>query len=295
MCTKTKTSFGCGHCIKVTEACDSANCTNIDKWKFPANKDCPKCRAAGEAITRGKEGHGRHGREIRIRRSRQSSSESLPTPNSLSGSPNLSISPWALNDRSREEKKWDTPTRRKADDAWLVEHERRQSEFEEAVSKMTVRDNRVYGRSSPRGSYERVIEADEVEEPDEIESLPRSQPRTRLLAYEISQSSHESRRSRDASRDSTPIVSRELVLTKPRSRTYHVTTASEYHREPSPQQTTQRSRRTRTEFNYPKTCSYEYSSPTYQYSTAQSGYAERYGSAYQSFEQEHYARAYPVC
>lgn len=285
--------------MKVTEPCDSPACTTVDRWKFPKNKDCPRCKAAGEAVTRGKEGHGRHGREIRIRRSRQSSFETLPTPISPSGSLNLSVSPWAVSDRLREEKNWDTPTRRKADDAWLIEHERRLSDLEATASKLCIRDSHSPKRTLSTSSYERIIEADEVGEPEEIESLIRSQPASKLLVCEISHGSVDSRRSWHASRDSTPVVSsREIILTKPRSRTYHTVAAaaaSGYAREPLQQQIIRKSRTTRAEFNYPRTCSYEYASPSnYRYSTTHDVHADRYEAAFQPFEQEYHPRTYPV-
>lgn len=268
MCVKSKTSYGCGHRIKVTEPCGSVDCTTIDRWKFPTNKDCPQCKSGGEAITRGKEGRGRHGREILIRESRQSSSDSYGPPSpSSTGSPHLSISPWACSNRSSNEKKWDTPTRQMADAAWLVEHERRMSDLEETTSKMSLRpQDNPYSTSrthSARSSYERVIEADEVEEPEDMDDIP--PPRTKamkMLPYEIapdsdhSPSRHRSRKPTNDAQRNPPRRADTMPRTPHRQIHFdHVT--QEYLEEPSPQQPIHKSRRSKTEPQYPQACCFD--------------------------------------
>lgn len=265
MCLKSKTTFGCGHCIKYTELCEEPSCNSMDRWKFPANKDCPQCKAAGEASTRGKEGRGRHGREIRTRESRQSSSDSYPIPPSpsCSGSPRLSISPWAASDHSLNEKKWDTPTRQKADAAWLIEHERRISELEKSTSKLSFGSHKqTYVNSatpSPRSSYEKIIEADEIEEPLDMDDIPPSQPKAiKMLPYEISQDSDRSSRRRGRKTDhdldtSLPSHRREAVPKTPHRKT-HFDISSEYPQEPSQHQLIHKPRRSKTEPYYPQSC-----------------------------------------
>lgn len=265
MCLKSKTTFGCGHRIKYTELCEEPNCSSIDRWKFPANKDCPRCKAAGEASSRGKEGLGRHGREIRTRENRQQSSDSysIPSSPSYSGSPRLSISPWAESDRSRKEKKWDTPTRQMADAAWLVEHECRMSELEETTSKLSLSSHRQScfdsPTPSPRGSYEKIIEADEVEEPLDMDDVPPSQSKAiGMLPYEISRDSDKSssrRRGRKIEHDIDmgPSHHHKAAPETPHRRP-HFGTSSKYPEEPTQHQFIHKPRRSKTEPNYPQSC-----------------------------------------
>lgn len=186
MCTKSKTSFGCGHTFKVTEGCGVPNCNDIAKYKMPDKDcDCTPCKIAGANATRGREGRGRHAREIRTRDSRQSSYDSL-TPDS----PYLAISPWSPADPlDFKEQKWHKPTRRQAEDAWVIEHERRMSDLDEKTSRMSLSPRREYQRrskrTSPTSSYEHIIEADEVEEPEEFELTPNKTRAIKMLPHEI--------------------------------------------------------------------------------------------------------------
>ncbi|KAK5949975.1 hypothetical protein OHC33_008936 [Knufia fluminis] len=164
--------------------------------------DCSQCKTAGADVTRGREGRGRYAREIRTRGSRQSSYDSLPPD-----SPHLTISPWHRAEIDCKEKKWDTPTRRQADDAWIIEHERRMSDLDEKTSNMSInspRESRQKSRrTSPTSSYERVIEADEVEEPEEMQPTPAKPRAIKMLPYEISEESdksHSRRRSHKTDR-----------------------------------------------------------------------------------------------
>lgn len=203
MCTKSKTSFGCGHCVKVIDRCGLQGCTEVVRYKMPDKDcDCSQCKTAGADVTRGREGRGRYAREIRTRGSRQSSYDSLPPD-----SPHLTISPWHRAEIDCKEKKWDTPTRRQADDAWIIEHERRMSDLDEKTSNMSInspRESRQKSRrTSPTSSYERVIEADEVEEPEEMQPTPAKPRAIKMLPYEISEESdksHSRRRSHKTDR-----------------------------------------------------------------------------------------------
>lgn len=274
------------------------NCTTVDRWKFPANKDCPQCKAAGESNTRGREGRGRHGRQIRFQDRQCSSDPSLP----ISVSPNLSISPWAASERPRsQEKRWDTPTRQKADAAWLVEHERRMSEIEEAASSMSIRSYRDRSdsrRSSPRSSYEQIIEADEVEEPEE-EPFPRSKPQAiKMLPYETHDSDHlrSQRRSRKTSHDDERYTSRgqELVLSTPRRKTTYDTAMIEYPQEPSPQQYLRRARRTKTE-PVPQSCFFDPPVAIMPgYSPIDDRWVDRYEMVSSPLRHDHHYPQYPV-
>lgn len=258
MCVRTKTTFGCGHWAKTTEPCGYSTCTTIDKWGIPAeNKDCGQCRSGGTTANRGREGRGAHAKEIR-KEQRRSSPQSTSTPSSPSA--HLSISPWAL-ERSSSQKKWDTPTRQKADAAWVVEHERRMSDIEETTSKLSIRSRRN-SNSSPHTSYERIIEADEVEEPEELD-FENIQPRVqRLLPFEVSRTSESSsspRRSTKHSRSSDHHVSQhqQLVLKAPHRRTQHESPSSEYPEKHSYQQIIRKPRKTRTEPYYAQSCSFD--------------------------------------
>lgn len=203
MCTKSKTSFGCGHCVKVINECGIAGCTNVAKYKMPDKDcDCAECKSAGTNTTRGREGRGRYARKTQTPASRQSSFDSLPPD-----SPHLTISPWLPADPlDSKEKKWIQPTRRQADDAWIIEHERRMSDLDEKTSKMSLSSHhgtyRRSRRSSSRSSYEQVIEADEVEEPEEIEHTPSKARAIKMLPYEISEDSDKSRSRRQICRTS---------------------------------------------------------------------------------------------
>ena len=300
MCTKSKTTFGCGHYVKVTEPCEIPSCTTLDKWKFPAYKDCPQCKAAGTTINRGKEGKGRHGIEIKTREERRSSPWSS-APSSPSAPAHLSISPWAA-DRSTREKKWDTPTRQKADAAWLVEHERRISDLEESTSKMSLRSRRDSISSSARSSYERVIEADEVEEPEELDMFPTPSRVTKLLPYEVSRVSDSSRSRRRSPKHSqsserSPSHHHELVLRTPRRSTHHYDTAmSEYPESPSNHQMIRRSRKTKTEPYYAQSCSYEPAVAIVSGSVPlpHEQWMPQYESVQPFQHDNHYPRTYPV-
>lgn len=123
-------------------------------------------------MTRGKDGRGRYGREMH---SRRSSADSY-VPSSPVAVPHLSISPWAPDEQaSTSENKWVTPTRRMADDAWVIEHSRRASELDELSSKMSQSSRRPSfsssQRTSPNSSYERITEIDEIDELEEFESV----------------------------------------------------------------------------------------------------------------------------
>lgn len=209
MCTKTKNTYGCGHCAKIFEPCRIPGCNEVAKYKMPPrDADCAQCRSAGDTVTRGKDGKGRHAREIR---SRRSSTDSFASSSPASaGIAHMAISPWAANEQSPINMKlWSKPTRRQADDAWVIEHERRMSDLDDKTSKLSLdscrNSHQSSRRSSPHSSYERIVEASEVEEPEEIEP-PRSPPKAiQMLPFEISEDSEVSRshrRSRKTSCDS---------------------------------------------------------------------------------------------
>jgi hypothetical protein len=135
MCTRTKTSFGCGCAHKSTEECYSRSCTGIARYHFLKEGDCAECKRGGNRVTRGREGKGRYAQELKLR----DGAPPVTRPPLSPISTNVNANPWAPP-RSRE-KEWRSPVRRKADDAWLDEHERRQRDLE-AKSQ----------QNSPRGS-----------------------------------------------------------------------------------------------------------------------------------------------
>lgn len=131
MCVRTKTSWGCGCAHKSTEECGSQSCTGIVRFLFLKDGDCAECKRGGSRVTRGREGKGRYAQELRLR------DTGLPVtrPPLSPISTNITPSPWAAP-RSRE-KEWRSPVRQKADDAWLVEHERRQRDLEITSQQMS--------------------------------------------------------------------------------------------------------------------------------------------------------------
>jgi hypothetical protein len=124
MCARTKTSWGCGCSHKLTTECYSRPCPGIVRYHFVKEGDCAECRRGGHRVTRGREGKGRYAQEIKLRDARPPVTRPPLSPIST----NVAASPWAPP-RSRD-KEWRSPVRRKADDAWLKEHERRQRDLE---------------------------------------------------------------------------------------------------------------------------------------------------------------------
>jgi hypothetical protein len=147
MCTRTKTSYGCGCRHKSTKECHSQSCTGLFRYHFVKEYDCDECRRGGDLVTRGREGKGRYARELKL-----SNAPSPVTRPPLSPiSTNIKASPWAQEPPRPREKEWRSPVRRKADDAWLVEHERREQDLE-AKSKESSSGGSV---SSPTTDYAR--------------------------------------------------------------------------------------------------------------------------------------------
>lgn len=304
MCTKTKTSFGCGHCVKTIESCGIPNCQNLEKWKFPRATDCARCRAAGETSTRGKDGRGRHGMEqARHRESRQSSAEAPNPRTASSGTANLAISPWARkNPEVPQEKLWNTPTRQRADEAWVVEHERRQSDIEETMSKLSLRSTpRGSKKSTPRASRERFIEFTEIfDEPEDLDALPLQPKTVKFLPYEIEEASrtnsHSRSRSRKVSHDSEGSMPhyQESPLSKtPRGKTTRfVPPISEY--TPVTYQDPGRTRQSgvRTEPYYAQSCSFE--SPMPRSHPTQESWMNQQEAVQAAYRDPYYPRTYPV-
>lgn len=228
--------------------------------------DCSKCRAAGETVTRGKDGRGRYAREIaRERESRQSSADTLNLDSETSGTRHMAISPWARRTPDvPQEKLWNTPTRQKADEAWLVEHEGRMLYFDDKTSKPSPHTGRRESRrSSPRESYERVIEVTEVEDDfEEIDVFPLHTKTSNLLPYEIEEASRTPhRRGRKVSHDSEgsmPYYQESPMMKTPRRKTHFVPPISE-HDPHEPHDAYRKSRRhgARTEPYYTNSCCFE--------------------------------------
>jgi hypothetical protein len=134
MCVRTKTSYGCGHEYKTTNTCSSPRCKSIERYHYPREGDCRECKHAGEEVTRGREGKGRYAREISRREV-----ERKPLRTVSGNTPPLTldigcgISPWGAP--SKREKGWHSPSRQKADQAWLEEHGERNSDLQ------TIRDS----------------------------------------------------------------------------------------------------------------------------------------------------------
>jgi len=311
MCTKTKTSFGCGHCIKTLADCDTPRCTTIEKWGILKDIDCPQCKIAGPGLTRGLNGRGRYGREMTRTRDRRrsplrSASPEVVTPSSAS-SRHQAVSPWAPTHRARcLEKEWDTPTRQQADDAWLAEHLRRMCDLEEKTSKMSLKSKHSR-RSSPVSSYERLIELDEVEEPEELEE-PRTPTRhksfhTQSSECEISEDSelyYPTHRHRDRKVSHTSSGSMPHYQESPRARatprktkTYHVPAVSEVAlQEINDAKHRYRPRRTKTEPYFSQ--SHCFNTPITSPMLANGPWIPQYEMIQPLHHEHYYPRTYPV-
>ncbi|KAJ9660096.1 hypothetical protein H2198_002793 [Neophaeococcomyces mojaviensis] len=317
MCTKTKTTFGCGHCIKSFEDCGISACTTVDKWKLPKHADCPQCKAAGATLTRGKDGRGRHGRELvrtrdRWRSPSRSPSPDVTTPTSAS-STHLSVSPWATTyQQCYSEKEWDTPTRQKADDAWLAEHERRMSDLEEKTSKLTLK-TKFSRRSSPTSSYERIMEIDHFDDLEEWEGLedfeeprtptkhrPTYKPRYEYEPSEDSQHYYSTPRqhSRKVSHDSSGSMPRyqESPRARPtprKTQTFHGPPASEVNlQEIHETKHRCRPRRTMTEPYHPPSCCFD--TPISSPILVNGPWIPQYEMIQPLHHEHYYPRTYPV-
>ncbi|KIX05425.1 uncharacterized protein Z518_06297 [Rhinocladiella mackenziei CBS 650.93] len=145
MCVRTKTSYGCGHEFKTTNQCDSPSCQHLERYLYEKGGDCRACKEGGDAITRGREGKGRYAQEISRRHQREAWSES-PTDDNFHRTSDVGggISPWATP--LKREKEWHSPSRKKADDAWLQEH------VERSIDLQTIRESLSSCASSDRAS-----------------------------------------------------------------------------------------------------------------------------------------------
>jgi len=131
MCVRTKTSYGCGHEFKTTKDCRSSHCPGLERYLYQRNGDCRACKEGGDAVTRGREGKGRYAQEINRRTPHvEASSHERPArdSSSLTLDVGAGISPWGPP--LKREKEWQSPSRRKADDAWLQEHVERNVELQ---------------------------------------------------------------------------------------------------------------------------------------------------------------------
>lgn len=127
MCVRTKTSYGCGHEYKTTNECGSSRCTGVEKYHYPREGDCKDCKRGGAEVTRGREGKGRYAQAMSRRtqekdrpRERSPLQEISHNIETLTLDVGGGISPWGPP--SHKEKDWGSPSRAKADRAWLEEH-----------------------------------------------------------------------------------------------------------------------------------------------------------------------------
>lgn len=78
MCTRTKTTYGCGHSHKVNASCHESRCPGLERFHFEHAGDCAECKNLTQAyvtsrsgkvsmVDRGKMGLGRYGKELRRR------------------------------------------------------------------------------------------------------------------------------------------------------------------------------------------------------------------------------------
>lgn len=296
MCTKSKTSFGCGHCVKAIQSCGTPQCQTLDKWKFPRNEDCGKCRAAGEVLTRGKDGRGRHGQQQARQKESRWSSADVPVPLIESpGAANLAISPWAQKGyQGQQVKIWDTPTRQKADDAWVVEHERRMSDLEETTSILSLKSkSKSSRRATPRQSYERDIEVTELfEEPEDIRVLTSRPKQVKFLPYEIEEASRTLSQPRNRKVSFESEGSMPYYQEDPRRKTHVVTPHSEYNLSTHHEPRTPRHSRSKTAPYYPQSCSFE--SPVPRTYPTQENWTGQYEVVQPVYHDPYYQRSHQV-
>lgn len=151
MCVRTKTSYGCGHEYKTTNECGDSRCTSIERYHYPKSGDCRGCKRGGEVVTRGREGRGRYAREI-CRRPHDQSEQREPlveiTGNAERRSLDVGagISPWAVSQGSGKD--WGSPTRLKADTAWLEEHVERNTDLQSIRETLSSSSSASSDRSS---------------------------------------------------------------------------------------------------------------------------------------------------
>jgi hypothetical protein len=187
MCVRTKTSYGCGCDYKTTVECQAIHCQGLERYQYPKKGDCRECKAQGTTLTRGRDGFGRYGQEIRRRSESRGEDEfdSVPDLSPETADVGHGISPWAAP--SARERDWATSSRRKADDRWLEEHSERNFDLQSIRDALPpshpVEDISSISRSSPR----RIIISDDnlVEEPESLPRRYRCEDSHRSLPYEI--------------------------------------------------------------------------------------------------------------
>ncbi len=121
MCVRTKTSFGCGHTYKQDQSCHHRSCDGLEKYHFENEGDCRPCKRGGDAVTRGREGQGRYARGLHKK-------DAVTRVPLSTISDNSHPSPWAPP--SKREKDWRSPIRKRADEAWVEEHARREEDLQ---------------------------------------------------------------------------------------------------------------------------------------------------------------------
>lgn len=127
MCTKSKTTWGCGCSIKDEEPipCDKAKrrrsrCADYERYLFKRDGDCRNCRNSSDPIGRGIRGEGRYAQEIKRERRRENAREAYddsfdrginPQPRERAGGARANSS--ATSDDGPEEityeYRWDSP------------------------------------------------------------------------------------------------------------------------------------------------------------------------------------------
>lgn len=184
MCTRTKTSYGCGCRHKSTTECYSSSCTGLTRYHFVKEGDCDECKRGGDRVTRGKEGKGRYARELKL-----SNAPPATRPPLSPISPNIKPSPWAPEPPRPKEKEWRSSVRRKADDAWLVEHKQRERDLEAKSKQCSSRGSASSPTAGHAKDHKRREEnhaklLDEVMRLEELERLRARRRAERSNSYE---------------------------------------------------------------------------------------------------------------
>ena len=136
MCTRTKTSYGCGHSHRSTEECRSPSSHCIQRFHFMKEGDCRDCKRGGNFVTRGRDGMGRYAQELKTRDVPPFAPHTPLAPISH----NIQISPWARP--NKKEREFHGSLRSEADDAWEREHVKREHDLQ-------ARSQAHSARSSP--------------------------------------------------------------------------------------------------------------------------------------------------
>ena len=150
MCVRNINSYGCGCEYKEVTPC-GRNCEPEVGYRFIREYDCKNCKAGGQAVTRGRDGHGRYAQAI----TRRENKEELQSVTGPVVDDAGSVSPWSKSPVEMPEKSWHKGRRRHADRAWEEEHESRMDDICSRAESMSLRSDSTPRPTSSRTQYRR--------------------------------------------------------------------------------------------------------------------------------------------